>query len=142
MQAKSPNIGLSADWLIGDGIALTMIDTVPPDGHIADAAISLHEDGGFELTVGTAEFGNGTSTGHRQIAATALATTVDQIRLRQSDTAHRGHDTGAYRSPGPFVAGLATRAAAESLADEIKVSASGATGSDAGACRLENDSVI
>ena len=108
---------LSPDWLIGEGIALTMIDTVPPDGHIADATISLREDGGFELTVGTAEFGNGTSTVHRQIAATALATTVDQIRLRQSDTAHGGHDTGAYGSTGTFVAGLATQAAAESLAD-------------------------
>jgi len=68
MAAEGPKIELSADWLIGEGIALTMIDTVPPDGHIADATISLREDGGFELTVGTAEFGNGTSTVHRQIA--------------------------------------------------------------------------
>ncbi len=97
-----------------------MIDTVPPDGHIADARISLREDGGFELTVGTAEFGNGTSTVHRQIAATALATTVDQIRLRQSDTAHGGHDTGAYGSTGTFVAGRATQAASENLADDLK----------------------
>ena len=65
MQAERPKIDLSADWLIGEGIALTMIDTVPPDGHIADARISRREDGGFELTVGTAEFGNGTSTVHR-----------------------------------------------------------------------------
>ena len=86
-----------------------MIDTVPPDGHIADARISLREDGGFELVVGTAEFGNGTSTVHRQIAASALATTVDRIRLKQSDTAHGGHDTGAYGSTGTFVAGNATR---------------------------------
>src|SRR6202166_290354 len=120
MQAKSPNIGLSADWLIGDGIALTMIDTVPPDGHFADATISLRDDGGFELTVGTAEFGNGTATVHRQIAATALATTVDQIRLRQSDTAHGGHDTGAYGSAGTFVAGRARQGAAESIPDELK----------------------
>ena len=42
---------------------------------------------------------------HRQIAATALATTVDRILLRQSDTAHGGHDTGAYGSAGTFVAG-------------------------------------
>jgi len=79
MQTETPNSGLSADWLTGDGIALTMIDTVPPDGHIADATISLREDGGFELTVGTAEFGNGTSTVHRQIAASALQTTVERI---------------------------------------------------------------
>ena len=97
-----------------------MIDTVPPAGHFADCSISLREDGGFDLTVGTAEFGNGTTTVHRQIAATALATTVDRIRLQQSDTAHGGHDTGAYGSAGTFVAGRATQAAAEALAGELK----------------------
>src|SRR5207248_9290657 len=69
MQTEAPNTDLSADWLIGDGIALTMIDTVPPDGHFADARISLRGDGDFDLTVGTAEFGNGTSTDRRQTAA-------------------------------------------------------------------------
>jgi CO/xanthine dehydrogenase Mo-binding subunit/aerobic-type carbon monoxide dehydrogenase small subunit (CoxS/CutS family) len=142
MQAGTPKIELSADWLTGDGIALTMIDTVPPDGHIADTSIALREDGGFELTVGTAEFGNGTSTVHRQIAATALATTVDQIRLRQSDTAHGGHDTGAYGSTGTFVAGRATQAAAENLASELKVFAATATRTNPDTCVLENDAAI
>ena len=80
MRADVPKTGLSADWLIGEGIALTMIDTVPPAGHFAESNILLRDDGGLELTVGTAEFGNGTSTVHCQIAATALATTVDRIR--------------------------------------------------------------
>jgi putative selenate reductase molybdopterin-binding subunit len=142
MHAEAPKIDLSAEWLIGDGIALTMIDTVPPDGHIADSRISLREDGGFELTVGTAEFGNGTSTVHRQIAATALATTVEQIRLLQSDTAHGGHDTGAYGSTGTFVAGRATQAAAENLAADLKAFASQATGTEPGSCILENDAVV
>jgi putative selenate reductase molybdopterin-binding subunit len=142
MQAPGPKIDLSEDWLVGEGIALTMIDTVPPDGHIADSKISLREDGGFELIVGTAEFGNGTSTVHRQIAATALKTTVDQIRLLQSDTAHGGHDTGAYGSTGTFVAGMATQAAAEHLADDIKVFASTATKINPDMCVLENDSAV
>ena len=142
MQAPGPKIELSEDWLTGEGIALTMIDTVPPDGHIADARISLREDGGFELVVGTAEFGNGTSTVHRQIAATALATTVDQIRLLQSDTAHGGHDTGAYGSTGTFVAGRATQAAAEHLADDLRVFASAATRTNPDICVLENDSAV
>ncbi len=142
MQAEGPKIELSADWLVGDGIALTMIDTVPPDGHIADATIALRDDGGFELTVGTAEFGNGTSTVHRQIAATALATTVDNIRLLQSDTAHGGHDTGAYGSTGTFVAGRATQAAAENLANELRVFASAATKMTPEACILEDDSAV
>jgi putative selenate reductase molybdopterin-binding subunit len=142
MQNEAPKIELSDDWLVGEGIALTMIDTVPPDGHIADARISLRQDGGFELVVGTAEFGNGTSTVHRQIAATALKTTVDQIRLLQSDTAHGGHDTGAYGSTGTFVAGKATQAAAENLADDIRGFAATATRINPDMCVLESDSVV
>jgi putative selenate reductase molybdopterin-binding subunit len=142
MLAEGPKANLSANWLIGEGIALTMIDTVPPAGHIADAGISLREDGGFELTVGTAEFGNGTSTVHRQIAASALATTVDQIRLRQSDTAHGGHDTGAYGSAGTFVAGLATQVAAENLAEGIRIFASTVTKTNPDSCVLKNNAAV
>ena len=142
MQAEGPNPQLSPDWLLGDGIALTMIDTVPPAGHIADCRIALRDDGGFELVVGTAEFGNGTATVHRQIAATALATTVDRIGLKQSDTANGGHDTGAYGSAGTFVAGLATKGAAENLAVEIKAFAANAAGTPADKCELSDDSVV
>jgi putative selenate reductase molybdopterin-binding subunit len=142
MLADRPNVGLSSEWLIGDGVALTMIDTVPPDGHIADCTIALCDDGGFALTVGTAEFGNGTTTVHRQIAATALATTVDRIRVRQSDTAHGGHDTGAYGSTGTFVAGRATQAAAENLANEMKAFALQAAPTKSGTCTLDRDGVV
>ncbi|MGX4770273.1 molybdopterin-dependent oxidoreductase [Bradyrhizobium guangdongense] len=141
MQADQPP-DLPPDWLTGESIALTMIDTVPPAGHIADATITLNDDGGFELTVGTAEFGNGTSTVHRQIAATVLATTVDRIRLRQSDTAHGGHDTGAYGSTGIFVAGKATQAAATQLATELKVAAASAWLCDVATCTLEDEFVV
>jgi hypothetical protein len=142
MSEKTRAPGLNADWLVGDGIALTMIDTVPPDGHIADARIALRSGGQFELVVGTAEFGNGTSTVHRQIAASALATSVDRITLKQSDTAHGGHDTGAYGSTGTFVAGRATQAAAENLADELKAFAGELTGTRPDACELQNDAAI
>ncbi|UPK25240.1 molybdopterin-dependent oxidoreductase [Bradyrhizobium sp. 195] len=142
MRADGPQPELSPEWLIGDGIALTMIDSAPPAGHIADAMIALSEDGGFDLTVGTAEFGNGTSTVHRQIAATTLATTVDRIRLRQSDTAHGGHDTGAYGSAGTFVAGKATHAASMQLATELKAAAAGAWLCDVQACVLEDNAVV
>jgi putative selenate reductase molybdopterin-binding subunit len=142
MQAEAPNRELSDDWLIGESIALTMIDTVPPGGHVADVRISLREDGDFELVVGTAEFGNGTSTVHRQIAASALATHVERIHLKQSDTAHGGHDTGAYGSAGTFVAGSATEAAAQNLAQSLKAFAATANGGNPENCSLENDAVV
>jgi CO/xanthine dehydrogenase Mo-binding subunit len=79
---------------------------------------------------------------HRQIAATALATTVDQIHLLQSDTAHGGHDTGAYGSAGTFVAGRATQAAAENLANDLRVFAASATKTNPDACVLKSDSAV
>ena len=121
LRDASNDHGLSAEWQTGEGVALAMIDTVPPDGHYAEATITLRDDGAFDLNVGTAEFGNGTSTVHRQIAATALATTVDSIHLRQSDTDHGGYDTGAFGSTGTFVAGKATLEAATKLAELLKL---------------------
>jgi CO/xanthine dehydrogenase Mo-binding subunit len=110
----------SAEWLVGEGRAVGMIDTIPPRGHFADAHIALAPDGAYELVVGTAEFGNGTSTVHRQIAADALATTVDRIHTFQSDSDHGiGHDTGAFGSTGTVVAGLAVQRAAEALRGEL-----------------------
>jgi putative selenate reductase molybdopterin-binding subunit len=106
-------------WRVGEGLALTMIHTVPPNGHISDSRMALHHDGTYELVFGTAEFGNGTSTVHCQVAASALATTVDRIVFRQSDTLNGGHDTGAYGSTGTVVAARATQLAAEVLREKI-----------------------
>ncbi|MFI6551350.1 molybdopterin-dependent oxidoreductase [Streptomyces prunicolor] len=106
-------------WLVGEGTALAMIATGPPGGHIADAKASLLPDGSFDLAVGTAEFGNGTTTVHRQIAAGELATTVDHITVRQSDTDVVRHDTGAFASTGTVVAGKATLRASRALADQL-----------------------
>jgi CO/xanthine dehydrogenase Mo-binding subunit len=88
----------------------------------------LREDGSYEFVVGTAEFGNGTSTVHRQIAATVLGAAVASVHVRQSDTDNGGHDTGAYGSTGTVVAGAATQRAAEALRDEIIAFAAGHAG--------------
>ena len=123
----------SPDWLVGQGIALGMIDTIPPGGHFSDVSSALREDGSYELTVGTAEFGNGTNTVHCQIAAAVLGATPDNIHVRQSDTDHGGHDTGAFGSTGTVVAGLATQRAAQALRDDILTFAaehSGGTAAD------------
>jgi putative selenate reductase molybdopterin-binding subunit len=126
-------------WLTGEGAALTMIHTVPPRGHVSHSRIGLRDDGGYDLAFGTAEFGNGTSTVHCQLAATALRTTVDRIRLRQSDTANGGHDTGAFGSTGLYVAGRATMLAAQALHQAIVGFAARHFG--AGAWRLDADGV-
>ncbi|WP_378734367.1 molybdopterin-dependent oxidoreductase [Nocardia brasiliensis] len=103
------------DWRVGTGMAVAMIATIPPRGHSAEATAALLPDGRFEIRVGTAEFGNGTTTVHAQLAATALETDAARIVLRQSDTDLIGHDTGAFGSTGIVVAGKATYAAAVEL---------------------------
>jgi CO/xanthine dehydrogenase Mo-binding subunit/aerobic-type carbon monoxide dehydrogenase small subunit (CoxS/CutS family) len=129
-------------WRVGEGMALAMIHTIPPRGHFADARIMLAPDGGYELSVGTAEFGNGTTTVHAQIAATVLHTTPQSIRIRQSDTALVGHDTGAFGSAGSVVAGQATERAARDLLAKIVAEAAARLGGDPAAYRLTPDAVV
>ncbi|MFD9126076.1 molybdopterin-dependent oxidoreductase [Kitasatospora sp. NPDC059571] len=106
-------------WLVGQGFAMSAIACGPPGGHIADATVSLLADGTYDIAVGTAEFGNGTTTVHKQITAGALGTTVDRIAIRQSDTDVVKHDTGAFGSAGTVVAGKAVMKAADALAERI-----------------------
>lgn len=129
-------------WQVGQGVALSMIDTIPPGGHFSEVSLSLTERGTYELTVGTAEFGNGTATVHRQIAATVLATAPSAFALRQSDTGHGGYDTGAFGSTGTVVAGLATERAATALRDQMLAFVVLESGAAPESCRLEGDHVI
>ncbi|MFC7480462.1 molybdopterin-dependent oxidoreductase [Luedemannella flava] len=107
-------------WPVGRGMALSMIATGPPGGHFADARIALLPSGGYELSVGSAEFGNGSTTVHVQIAATALGVSPSLISVRQSDTDLVGHDTGAFASTGTVVAGRAVLLACEDLLARVE----------------------
>ncbi|GJE16609.1 molybdopterin-dependent oxidoreductase [Methylobacterium marchantiae] len=131
----------SADWLVGKGMALAMIDTIPPRGHFAEARIALRSDATYELSVGTAEFGNGTTTVHAQIAASALGTTPDRIAIRHGDTDGVGHDTGAYGSTGIVVAGQATLKACLALAQALRDAAAERAGCEPSECRLHRDGI-
>lgn len=123
-------------WCSGTGMALAMIETTPPHGHRGMARAEALTGGRYRLTVGTAEFGNGTTTVHAQLAAAALGTSPDQIDIVQSDTDLLAHDTGAFGSTGTVVAGLATQRAAQSLGAQILAAAAGVLGEPAEHCRL------
>ncbi|MBC7518067.1 MAG: molybdopterin-dependent oxidoreductase [Microbacteriaceae bacterium] len=103
-------------WAEGTGMALAMIATLPPRGHFADTTVELLASGDYEISVGTADFGSGSTTVHTQLVATRLNTTVDRIKVRQSDTDVTRYDTGAFGSAGVVVAGKALYAAAGKLA--------------------------
>ncbi|KQT19885.1 aldehyde oxidase [Methylobacterium sp. Leaf399] len=141
LAAMPPAVPPSPDWLTGEGMAMAMIDTIPPRGHVAEASVALTPEGRYALSVGTAEFGNGTTTVLGQIAASALGTTPDRIAIRQADTDAVGHDTGAYGSTGIVVAGQASLRAATALAEAIRAAAAARAGVAAEVCRLGIDAV-
>ncbi|MFE6969401.1 molybdopterin-dependent oxidoreductase [Isoptericola sp. NPDC057653] len=127
---------LGAEWGVGEGTAVSMIDTVPPRGHVSHARARLRPDGVVEAEVGTAEFGNGTTTVHAQLVAAALGQRAADVVVRQSDTDLVEHDTGAFGSTGTVVAGKASLAAATELAERVRVVASALTGTPSAQCRL------
>jgi CO/xanthine dehydrogenase Mo-binding subunit len=112
---RAPEPDPDGPWMVGTGVAAAMIATIPPRGHVADASVTAEPDGRFTVRVGTAEFGNGTTTVHTQIAATVLGVEPDRITVRQADTDLVGHDTGAFGSAGSVVAGRAVHSAALAL---------------------------
>lgn len=128
-------------WLVGEGVAAAMIATMAPFGHIAHTSATLRADGTYLLRVGTAEFGNGTTTVMRQIAATDLATTFDRLELWNADTDAVTHDTGAFASAGITVAGKALHAACLTLARRMRERAAALTDTDPTDAALTADGV-
>jgi putative selenate reductase molybdopterin-binding subunit len=72
--------------LEGEGIAVSMLDCAPPTEHRSEVRIDLMADGKYHLAIGSAEFGNGTVTVHRQIAATVLGCGVERVLVSNADT--------------------------------------------------------
>ena len=130
------------DWLTGTGIALSMIDCAPPTQHFSEATVELTADGKYQVAVGTPEFGNGTTTAHCQIAASALGTTMSRIDIVQSDTDRTGYDTGAFAATGTSVAAKGVELAAAALRARILAFAAEQAGVAPDSCHLEPDAMV
>jgi putative selenate reductase molybdopterin-binding subunit len=124
------------DWLEGKGIAISMLDCAPPTEHRSEARIDLLADGRYHLAIGSAEFGNGTITVHRQIAATVLGCGVERVLVTNADTDKSGHDTGTFASTGLVIGGAAVQKAATVLRDQLLQLASRYSGIPVSHCIL------
>ncbi|GAA1730697.1 molybdopterin-dependent oxidoreductase [Microbacterium paludicola] len=124
-------------WRVGEGMAASMIATLAPRGHVAHASVTLRPDGTFALRTGTAEFGNGSTTVQRQIAASVFGVGLDRIALAHADTDVVSYDTGAFASAGITVAGKALHAACLALRDRITTAAAERAGVPAPECAPE-----
>lgn len=129
------------EWLEGTGLAMTMLDCGPPTEHRSEARVDLLPSGNYKVAIGSAEFGNGTVTAHRQIAATMLGCGVDNIEIINADTDKAPYDSGTFASTGSLVGGNAIKAATEVIGRQIRNLASRYTGVPFTDCRLAQNTV-
>lgn len=140
-QGNGAEVPTGQEWSSGTGIAIGVHESVPPTEHRSEARLVLANDGCYELSVGTAEFGQGTTTTHQQFVASELGTTTDRVRVVQADTDACGWDTGAFASAGVFVSGKAVLLAAQGLRQQILKFAARQSGADVSDCAIESEVV-
>lgn len=129
------------EWSTGQGLALAMLDCGPPTEHRSEARIDLLADGTYQVSIGSAEFGSGTLTVQRQIAATVLGCPVESVKMVTSDTDKTPYDTGTFASTGTLVGGGAVLAAAKVLKEQLLRLASRYSGQALDSCQLTSASV-
>ena len=130
------------DWLEGTGVALAMLESGPPTEHRSGAEMRLLADGSYHLAVGSTEMGNGSTTSHRQLAASVLNTRADRIAIVNGDTDRTPYDTGTFASTGTVVAGQAVEKTAKALGEVLIEFASRHYGCETADCRLHDDAII
>jgi putative selenate reductase molybdopterin-binding subunit len=130
------------EWLEGTGIALAMLESGPPTEHRSGAEMRLLPDGSYHVAVGSTEMGNGSTTSHRQLAASVLDTRAGSIAIINGDTDLTPYDTGTFASTGTVVAGHAVELTAIALRDKIINFARRHFGCEAADCRLRDDAII
>jgi len=130
------------DWLEGTGVALAMLDSGPPTEHRSGAEMQLLPDGTYHLAVGSTEMGNGSTTSHRQLAASVLNTRADNIAIINGDTDQTPYDTGTFASTGTVVAGQAVEKTATALRDVLIDFASRQFACKPEDCRFQDDAII
>ncbi|MGV9824493.1 MULTISPECIES: molybdopterin-dependent oxidoreductase [unclassified Gordonia (in: high G+C Gram-positive bacteria)] len=131
-----------SEWRVGEGMALAAIATMAPRGHFSTVTVAVAPDGTYHVGVGTSEFGNGTTTVHTQIVATAMGTDPSRVRLHHGDTDEAAYDTGAFASAGTTVAGKAVFGAASTLRTVLLDAASSITALAPDEIRLTPDGAL
>ena len=128
-------------WLEGSGMAIAMLDCVPPTEQRSGSEIELLEDGTYHFTVGSTEIGNGLVTAQQQVVAQILGCSTARVTFLNSDTDKTPYDSGTFASVGMMVPTKAVENAATALRDKIVDYASRLTGEKPEHCRIEDEHV-
>lgn len=130
------------DWLEGSGMAISVLDCVPPTEQRSGSEIELREDATYHFTVGSTEIGNGLVTAQQQIVAELMGCSTSRISLLNADTDKTPYDSGTFASVGMMVPALAVQNAAQALREKILSYASRMSGEKLENCKLVDDHVL
>jgi len=129
------------DWLCGSGVALSMLDCVPPTEQRSGSEVTLLPDGGYHFTVGSVEIGNGLVTAQQQVVAQVMNCRTAAVSFLNADTDKTPYDSGTFASVGMMVPTKAVELAAVALRDKILGFAARFAGVSVKQCRLDGDAV-
>ncbi len=87
---------------------------------LSEAAVEVHDDGSVRVCFAGADAGTGQSTLLRQIAATELGASFDDVSIEMMDSHSAPQDLGAWSSRGTMWGGHATSDAARKAADALR----------------------
>ena len=130
------------DWLEGSGMALSMLDCVPPTEQRSGSEVALLPDGGYHFTVGSVEIGNGLVTAQQQIVAQVMGCPTALVSFVNADTDKTPYDSGTFASVGMMVPAKAVENAAVALREKILAFAARTSGTQVEQCRLDDDAVL
>jgi putative selenate reductase molybdopterin-binding subunit len=130
------------DWLEGSGMAISMLDCVPPTEQRSGSECELLENGTYHFTVGSTEIGNGLVTAQQQVVAQVMGCATSRVSLLNADTDKTPYDSGTFASVGMMVPTKAVENAAVALREKILAYASRSTGEKLEHCRLDDDHVV
>ncbi|HKE37314.1 MAG TPA: molybdopterin cofactor-binding domain-containing protein, partial [Candidatus Baltobacteraceae bacterium] len=129
-------------WLEGSGMAISMLDCVPPTEQRSGSEVELREDGSYYFTVGSTEIGNGLVTAQQQVVAQVMGCSTARVSFLNADTDKTPYDSGTFASVGMMVPTLAVNNGALALREKILAYASRSTGEKLERCHLADDRVV
>jgi CO/xanthine dehydrogenase Mo-binding subunit/aerobic-type carbon monoxide dehydrogenase small subunit (CoxS/CutS family) len=130
------------EWLAGSGVALSMLDCVPPTEQRSACEIALLADGGYHFAVGSTEIGNGLITTQQQIVAQIMGCPTARVTFVNSDTDKAPYDSGTFASVGMMVPTKAVEYAAKALYETIVLYATRRYAAAVETCRVKGDAVV
>jgi CO/xanthine dehydrogenase Mo-binding subunit/aerobic-type carbon monoxide dehydrogenase small subunit (CoxS/CutS family) len=130
------------DWLEGSGMAISMLDCVPPTEQRSGSEVSLLADGSYHFTVGSVEIGNGLITAQQQVVAQIMNCPTSRVSFINSDTDKTPYDSGTFASVGMMVPTKAVENAARALHEKIVAYAAKTTKTKPADCRIEDTLVV